>query len=55
MKNQNSLNLAELKEIRANIDAIIEGCAKGEIDRDEMYAQIWMHIVLNHPEDQIMH
>ena len=55
MINKSLADLVELKEIRSSIDSIIDDCATGEIDREQMLAQIWMQFVFLDLKPEIMH
>ena len=55
MSDKDVADIIELVEIRANIDSIIECCVLGEIDKNEMLAQIWLQVVLTHESSQIIH
>ena len=50
-----SIDLQELKEIRESIDANITCCADGQIDRNEMLAQIWLQFVVTQQNPNILH
>jgi hypothetical protein len=55
MQDNQAIDLVELKEIRTSIDHIIECCAEGQIDRNEMIAQIWLQFVFIDLQPQILH
>lgn len=55
MMDNRAIDLIELKEIRSSIDSIIEDCATGAIDREQMLAQIWMQFVFIDLKPEIIH
>ena len=48
-------DLIEIEEMKECIDALIECCLTGQINKEEMISQIWLKFTLNVQNSQILH